>query len=69
MERLSILMENDSSVALRLSLIALKSCVMDILSSYHSYIGIKVKFANCSIKLLCCAQMIAREFSKRNIKT
>ena len=41
-ERLSILMEDDSSVALRLSLIALKSCVMDILSSYHSYIGIKV---------------------------
>ena len=49
MERLSILMEDDSSVALRLSLIALKSCVMDILSSYHSYIGIKVNFANSGI--------------------
>ena len=43
MERLSILMEDDSSVALRLSLIALKSCVVDILNSYHSYVGIKVR--------------------------
>ena len=68
MERLSILMEDDSSVALRLSLIALKSCVMDILSSYHSYIGVKVKFANYSIELFCCTEMITPEFSKRDIK-
>ena len=45
-ERLSILMEDESSVALRLSLIALKACIMDILCSYHSYIGIKVIFHN-----------------------
>ena len=43
MERLSILMEDGNVNALRLSLIALRSCVRDILHSHHSYIGVKVR--------------------------